>query len=93
MDQLAEMERIIIGSRVRSILREEFDISHNVSGDARLEDHLHLDILDRAELLFFLEEEFGIRTAVVTIRAEMTIDDLVKIVYALLTMNQGSKEK
>ena len=76
--------------RIRKALADKLDIKvEGVTPDTRL-DSLNIDSLDKVELLFALEDEFGIRDIPYRDIPLDTVGDLVAVVDRLVAEQQGS---
>jgi acyl carrier protein len=79
--------------RLRSIIAREFQVDPQLlQGDARLEDFA-IDSLGLIEIMFAVEEEFGIAVppaAPDTSKSIVTLDDLVRHIDRLVSEQHGA---
>ncbi len=66
-------------TRITRILVEQFDVSAEaVRPEAKLADDFRLDSIEGVELIFALEEEFGVEITDAEVKEISTVGDLVE---------------
>jgi acyl carrier protein len=65
--------------RIKKILTDQFDVADDaVKPDAKLAEDFRLDSIEGVELIFALEEEFGVEITDAEVKEITTVGDLVE---------------